>query len=149
MSSVLNCAFLLPRMAPVHHHQQQQHFLFHNRHLLLLLLTLYLATSLTSAVPVAPTSLSNTPKVSSEDAAAQRTLEDQNLLLAPASSSAPEWAAMLAKMTAENPCGSSENYSLCQQCGKSTGDPSAFYLCCVNSDDVRQFCYDFVNHTIP
>lgn len=136
MSSVLNCVFLLPRPAPVH---------FYNRHLLpfLLLLTLYLATSLTSAVPVAPTSRS---QISSGN---DHALEDQNLLLAPASSSAPEWAAILAKMTAQNPCGSAANYSLCQQCGKSTGDPTAFYLCCVNFDDVRQFCYDFVNHTIP
>ncbi len=166
MSSVLNAAaflLLLPR-------PQQKFFLFrhhrhHNRHLLLpflLLLTLYLSTSVGSAVPLmaAPTTSAaaveqqQSVKRSSGTASASSSahphphLED-DLLLAPASSSAPEWADILAKMTADNPCGSAANYSLCQQCGKSTGDPKAFYLCCVNSDDVRQFCSDFVNHTIP
>lgn len=72
-----------------------------------------------------------------------------NLLLAPSNFSAPEWSLILAKMTAANPCGSSTNFTLCQQCAKSTGNLGAFYFCCVNSDDVRQFCYDFINHTIP
>lgn len=72
-----------------------------------------------------------------------------NLLLAPSNFSAPEWSAILARMTAANPCGSSANYTLCQQCALSTGNMGAFYFCCVNTDDVRQFCFDFVNHTIP
>ena len=104
---------------------------------LLLLLVFYLARPTTS-VPVPPPTTTETDLL----------FDGDQLLQAPSSSSAAQWRSILVRMTAQNPCGSMANYELCRECGKSTGDGNAFYMCCLNEDGVRQFCSDFLNHTI-
>lgn len=65
-----------------------------------------------------------------------------------ATKSKDTWKSVLKKMTEENPCGSNENYTICQQCGELTNNENAFYMCCLNIEDIRQFCIRFVNYTI-
>ena len=60
-----------------------------------------------------------------------------------------DWRYVLTKKTEENPCGSLEYFNYCTECGKTTGNEDAFYYCCVNVDNVRQFCIDFLNHKLP
>jgi len=58
-----------------------------------------------------------------------------------------KWRSVLMSMTTTRPCGSMENFLLCANCSKATGNGEAFYLCCVNSLDVRKFCVAFINYT--
>ena len=109
-----------------------------SHHLPLLLLVLSLAHPC-SSVPVSPP-----PPTAITTEGEAPLFEGDELLQAPAA----QWRSILVRMTAQNPCGSAANYELCRECGRSTGDGNAFYLCCVNEDGVRQFCHDFLNHTI-
>lgn len=59
-----------------------------------------------------------------------------------------EWKNVLKKMTEKNPCGSHENYTMCAQCGQWTGNEDAFYLCCLNLDGVREYCFSFINYDL-
>ena len=59
-----------------------------------------------------------------------------------------EWGDLLAKMTKDRPCGSQEKYQTCTRCGTITGNNDAFYMCCINEDNIHQYCIDLVNHKI-
>ncbi|KAF7490344.1 hypothetical protein SSS_05309 [Sarcoptes scabiei] len=59
-----------------------------------------------------------------------------------------QWKNVLKKMTETNPCGSSENYTICAQCGQWTSNEEAFYMCCLNLEGVREYCISFINYEL-
>lgn len=59
-----------------------------------------------------------------------------------------EWKNVLVQMTKSNPCGSTENFTLCSSCGQLTNNQMAFYNCCINFEDFYSFCKEYVNHRI-